>query len=218
MKQEVKICLPMYKILYSIAFVVILSLIRGIARVGEIGPVMEPPIALLSLIFCSDTYFIEVQSNRREVFHLYCLKNKTKVVFRRLLVQLIYLMGISIIGYGLFHWQKPTVDVEGTSAEMAFLMFFIAILGTILFWGIFSMTISNLFQNIWVGIGGSILFWVTLNSQAADKLLRKWNLFSFTFHDLEKVNDWSWIYGKMVSLFCVIIMLTVIPFILKKRG
>ena len=37
MKRELKICLPVYKIVYSLCYVVILSVIQGVAYVDEIG-------------------------------------------------------------------------------------------------------------------------------------------------------------------------------------
>lgn len=64
-----------------------------------------------------------------------------------------------------------------------------------LFFGMLSLTISNLFQSIWMGIGGSLLIWIGLNSQACDRIWGKWNVFSFTFRDISKINDWSCLEG-----------------------
>ena len=41
--KEMKICLPLYKVLYSLAFVVILSLIRGVTHTYEVGIACEAP-------------------------------------------------------------------------------------------------------------------------------------------------------------------------------
>ena len=41
MKKEVKICMPYYKIAYSIAFVVILSAIQPVVYANEIGQAVE---------------------------------------------------------------------------------------------------------------------------------------------------------------------------------
>lgn len=216
MKKEIKICLPVYKICYSLFFVLILSLVRGIGHISEIGIAMETPVAFLTMIFCADTYLMERQSGRAEIFSLYSLKKRTAVIRRRLAVQMVYLLGVSMIGYGLFYLQKPAA--EGKTSFLLFGMFLIAIVGTILFFGILSLTISNLFQSIWMGIGGSLLIWTGLNSQAGDRILGKWNIFSFTFRDISKINNWSWGMGKLVSVFLAVIMVTAIPLILKKRG
>ena len=76
MKKEVKICMPYYKIAYSIAFVVILSAIQPVVYANEIGQAVERAVSLLAVVFCADTYLVEVQSKRSEVFCLYNLKKQ----------------------------------------------------------------------------------------------------------------------------------------------
>ena len=89
-KKEIKVCLPVYKIVYSMIFILILSLVRGISFAEEIGLAMEGPVALLAVIFCADTYLVEVQYKRADVFKLYRLQRQVIVVFRRLLIQIFY--------------------------------------------------------------------------------------------------------------------------------
>ncbi len=217
MTKEIKICLPVYKIVYSMAFIVLLSLVRGISDEVEIGIAMEPAIALLTLVFCADTYVIELLEKRGEVFSLYAMKEKTKAVTRRLLIQISYLIGIAVLGYGFFYWQKPMVPDKRLSAVF-FAMFLIAIIGTILFWGILSMTITNLLRSIWTGIGGSLLLWTILNSKAGDRLLGSWNVFSFSLREIKQLHSWDWMCGKTMSCVLAMGMLAVLPVILKKRG
>lgn len=76
MKQDLKISLPVYKIGYSLAFIVILSCVHSVVYVNEIGPAIDGKMAVLTLVFCADTYLIERQSRRREVFRLYLIKNQ----------------------------------------------------------------------------------------------------------------------------------------------
>lgn len=218
MKKEVKICLPIYKILYSVMFMLILSLVRGIVYVSEIGIAIETPMALLATVFCADTYLVEVQSHRREVFRLYRLRKQTAVVMRRLVIQIVYLVVISMVGYGFFYWQKPVCEIDGLSSFGAFGMFFIAIVGTVLFWGMLSATLCNLVRNVWIGIGSVFAIWFALASQGSNHLLGKWSVFSFSFRDVDKISDWSWICGKAVSLILVILMAVIMPTLLKKRG
>ena len=217
MKKELVICLPIYKIIYSLAFVLILSLIRGIAYADEIGGAMEPAIALLTIIFCSDTYMTEIQSRRGEVFHLYNKKRKTAAILRRLAVQFIYLMIASILGYVCYLIQKPSLFM-GTSHIFIFGMFLAAIVVTIAFWGIVSMTICNLWRNVWAGIGSTLIIWLMLNSQIGDRLFKKWNIFSYTFCSFEQLSSFSWLCGKAVSVIITIALVGMIPTILKKRG
>lgn len=151
MKKEIKICLPIYKLIYSMSFILILSFVRGIESVNEIGAVIQAPIALLAVIFCADTYLTEVQNHRAEIFHLYDTKRKSKVIIRRLMLQNIYLFGISLIGYGFFYLQKPII-LNGTPQGLLFFLFALAMIGTLLFWSILSMTICNLWKICGLGL------------------------------------------------------------------
>lgn len=51
LKKEVKICMPYYKIAYSIAFVVILSAIQPVVYANEIGQAVERAVSLLAVRF-----------------------------------------------------------------------------------------------------------------------------------------------------------------------
>ena len=76
LKTELKNCLSLYKIFYSCAFILILCVIHPIIYYEEIGSAIQSPIAFLTIIFCSDTYLMEVKSKRADVFHLYDQKKQ----------------------------------------------------------------------------------------------------------------------------------------------
>lgn len=76
MNREMKIMLPFYKVAYAVSFVVILSLIRGVTYTHEVGLAIEAPFAILTAVFCADTYVQEIRSKRFEVHRLYPLKNR----------------------------------------------------------------------------------------------------------------------------------------------
>lgn len=87
MKKEMKIILPVYKMVYAFAFVVILSLIRGVVFTNEIGLSIEGPFAILIAVFCADTYVQEITSNRSEVQRLYQIKKRIYSIIQRLMIQ-----------------------------------------------------------------------------------------------------------------------------------
>ena len=91
MKQAIKIVLPAYKIFYSLFFPVVLCLIRGVARADEIGGALDSNMALLSLVFCAETWVMERSGRRWEIFTLYPVKNRTKTVLRRLAAALLFM-------------------------------------------------------------------------------------------------------------------------------
>lgn len=92
LKTELKNCLSLYKIFYSCAFILILCAIHPIIYYEEIGSAIQSPIAFLTVIFCSDTYLMEVKSKRADVFHLYDQKKQLKVISQRVCVQILYLL------------------------------------------------------------------------------------------------------------------------------
>ena len=130
LKTELKNCLSLYKIFYSCAFILILCAIHPIIYYEEIGSAIQSPIAFLTIIFCSDTYLMEVKSKRADVFHLYDQKKQLKVISQRVGVQILYLLILSCVGYVLFFWQKPGSVNEGISGIQIFLLYFIAMFGT----------------------------------------------------------------------------------------
>lgn len=217
MKTEIKLCLPRYKLIYSIFFIIILSLVRGINSTYEIGIAMETPTAFLTIVFCSDTYLSEHLNKRGDIFGLYSIKNRTRIIKNRILIQLVYLTVISVCGYVLF-FVKCTLPEQAATECLLFVQFLAAIAMTIFFWGMLSMTISNFARNMWVGISIPFVLWLVFNSVSSSKFLGKWNVFSYTFRGNEHLYDWNWIYGKIIPMLLVMVMFLTIPIILKKRG
>ncbi len=213
---EMKISLPLYKIAYAVFFVVILSLVRGVAYSYEIGIALEAPMAILAASFCADTYTQEITSKRSEIQRLYPLKIRIYSIYRRLMIQEIFLLSAAVIGYGLFFIvQNPITSVNEICS---FFIYLAAIAVTLVFWGLLSNLLSCLFRNMWMGIGGCLILWVVTNYTACVKYLGAWNLFSYTFRNVENSSDFSWIYGKIVCICIGVISLAALPGIIEKRG
>lgn len=223
MTKEMKISLPFYKIAYSIFFVAILSVIRGVTFTYEIGIASEAPMAALAAVFCADTYVQEINSKRSEVERLYPMKNRMASMAKRLMIQEVYLFVLAAAGYGMFYMiQRPRPFdgiVPGTEAEFSlFLMYGAAIAVTLVFWGALSHTLSILFRNMWAGTGLCLILWLVTNSTAGEQILGKWNIFSYTFRNVEDNGDLSWLCGKMTCIVFILVMGAALPEIVKKRG
>lgn len=223
MGKERKICLPAYKIAYSICFILILSLIRGIAYETEIGGALEPPLALLAAVFCADTYVQEILSKRSEIQRLCPLKKRTEAILRRLFLQELYLLVLSAAGYGMMLlFQSPIAHQALEKNGKYDLRLFGVCLGaaavTLIFWGIFSHTISCLCRNMWAGMGISLLLWIFCNSMEGDRLLGNWNLFSYSFRDIENPGDLGWLKGKLLAILLSGLLGVLLPKIIKERG
>lgn len=219
---EMKISLPLYKIAYAIVFIVILSLIRGVTVSFEIGIAMEPALAILAAAFCADTYAVETVSRRSEVWRLCPLKKRMQAVYRRMLIQQLFLLLISAAGYGLFYlFQKPlafrSIQPGAVGEAAQFFCFLAAEAVTIVFFSMLSNTLACLFHNLWCGIGGSLIPWLFLNSTQAQRLLGSWNVFSYVFRNVSAADDWSWLCGKVVCLLFSFAAAAALPGLLKKR-
>ena len=219
MKKEMKIVLPVYKMVYAFAFVVILSLIRGVVFTNEIGLSIEGPFAILTAVFCADTYVQEIRSKRFEVHRLYPLKKRFFSMTKRLVIQELFLLLLAVAGYGLFFvFQKPMTH-PGTKSEWTqFAAYFFAITVTVFFWSVLANTLSMVLRNMWMGIEGCLIIWIATNSTGGDKLLGAWNLFSYSFRNIENATDFTWMYGKVLCLGIGLILLAALPEIIRKRG
>jgi len=220
---EAKITLPVYKVSYAVFFVVMLSLVRGVTDSYEIGIALEAPMAILAACVLADTYTKEITGKRSEIWRLYSMKKRMHAIYRRVVIQEIFLLFAAAFGYGLFFlFQNPrTIDMRqnGSGTETGqFLVYLAAIAVTLCFWGMLSNLLSCLLRNMWIGIGGCLIVWLTANSSIGDRYLGAWNFFSYAFRDVENSSDSSWICGKMICACICIIMTAALPKIIEKRG
>lgn len=223
MKHEMKISLPFDKIAYAVFFVVILSLVRGVTFSYEIGIALQTPMAILAASFCADTYTQEIASKRSEIWRLYPMKKRISSVYRRIMIQELFLLSLAAIGYGLFClFQNPRiveVGQSGSESEIrSFLIYFAAIAVTLGFWGLLSNLLSCLFRNMWMGIGGCLMLWLITSFSIGDRYFGAWNLFSYTFRNVENNSDFSWIWGEIVCICTGIMTVALLPKIIEKRG
>lgn len=112
MKKEMKIVLPFYKIAYAVSFVVILSLIRGGVFTNEIGLSIEAPFAILTAVFCADTYVQEITSKRSEIHRLYPIRKRICSIMQRIMIQEVFLLLLAVLGYGLFLCFKNQLHIR----------------------------------------------------------------------------------------------------------
>ena len=220
---ESKICLPAYKLAYSLCFVLILSLVWGISYSFEIGVAMEAPVSLLAVVFCSDTYTQEITSKRSEIQRLYPMKKRLASMGIRMILQEIVLFALSAIGYGMFYCfqhPQPLYDTgQSTESELQMFFIFLAVMAvTLCFWGILSNFLACLFRNMWVSIGCGVMLWLAANSILGKKVLGNWNLFSYSFRNVMDSRDFGWLYGKTLCLILSVLMALLMPKIIRKRG
>lgn len=222
MTRDMKISLTFPKQAYAVFFALVLSLVRGVAYSNEIGIALEAPMAILAFTFCADTYTQEIVSRRSEIWRLCPMKKRIHCIYSRIAVQELFLLTVAAVSYGLFFlFQNPITYIMENGSESEICRFFVymaAMAVTLGFWGILSNLISCLFRNMWVGIGGCLVLWTITNSVLGDRIFGAWNLFSYSFRNLEDSSDFSWIYGKVVCICIGILAMAALPAIIRKRG
>lgn len=212
-----KIVLPKYKIIYSLISVIFLFLVRGVANTEEIGSVLEQMMPVLTIVFMGESYWMEYRDNREGIFSLYNLKLKKRMINRRVWIQVLYLNLVAALGYGLYFLQienKRTfiVDVK------EFVIYFLASLITIYFFGVLAILVTNLCNSMWAGIGIVIVFWLFLSSKFGYDILGNFNILAYSFRKIES-NDYHWVLGKLVAFILGIVILhLLVPVSVKKMG
>lgn len=216
MKKECKICLAPYKLVYSLLFMLVMSLVRGVSDISQIGGALDSNIALLAIIFCADTYETEYQGKRWEIFRLLPAGSRAKAVKRRLAAQTVYLCLVSFLGYWFFYGQKP-VNPSLSSPALLYGEYLLAAAVTVVFWSLLAWHIVTLFRNLWGGIGISLILWLTVNSVAGQAVLGKWSIFSYGFRYLPQSGQLDWLWGKGLAALLSIILIALIPAAVKRR-
>lgn len=110
------------------------------------------------------------------------------------------------------------MGTEGPAGEIGrFLIYVAAVAVTLGFWGLLSNLLSCLFRNMWAGIGGCLILWLVTNSSMGDRCFGAWNLFSYTFRELEDGGDFRWIWGKIVCICIGILAAAALPGIIRRQ-
>ncbi len=204
MKYNIKIGLTPTKLCYSICYIFIFALIRGVRSSSEIGGAMDAYVAFLAIIFFSDTFYQELQEKRWEVFYLKPAQAKFKTMCQRMLVQASY-MGLLIgMGYWAFYLQRSLGQLDAKELQI-YITAVLACFASVVFFGTFTFTMVNAFRNLWAGIGVALLLWYVQSSRWARNLPDILNLFAYE----GGYKTGTWIEGKLFALFLSILLLLI---------
>ena len=195
--KEIKISLPLYKILCAFFFVLILAIVRGVTDVNEIGPTIDTYIAILALVLCADTCYQEVPGGGWEILAIKPKMQQRKTILRRFAVQYLFIICVAAAGYGLFYIiQQPYIREKG-------FYYFAAAMGasaaSVVLFGAVSALLSKMTGSLWGAIGASAALWFFLISSWAEKLPPFFQRFAFGSRNMEEGELW-WITGKVTAL------------------
>lgn len=207
MKYNCKISLPIYKIAYSIIYIIALVFLKQIAFIEDIGPVLDIFMPFLAIIFSADIYYQEVSNNRAEIMQLVPDKKWFNTMCQRLLISILFITILAIASYWLYYGYQPRT-LSGKSDFLIFLFALLAIFCSITFFSILSFTVVNVSKNILVGMGISIVVWMVLSSSIKEQIPDMINIFAYC-KDSRNYSELGgeWIVGGIIYVMFSIILL-----------
>lgn len=205
LRYNIKISLTGVKVCYSICFMVILALIRGVSYSDEIGAAMDANVSLLAIVFCADTYYQEVAGNRWEVFNLISKRNRYRTLIQRLCIQIIYITVLICTGYWLFYLQK-LFPISGENELTQYITAVLACSASVIFFAALAFTMVNVFGNLWAGIGSTLLLWLMLNSTFGRDLPGAVNIFAYGSSLVDGLQK-EWIMGKVNGVLLSMVLM-----------
>ena len=177
MKYELKIALPMYKIIYSMLFMVIIILVRPIMSYNEIVSVLESSVALLAGVFMADIYYMEYMNERISTYSLFPIKQKRGSILKRAFISQLYLIVLVAVFYWGFVLVYHPTNYSGVPVISLYASCVGACAASMFFAGVFSFTVTNAIQKIGIGIGVTFFLWLFLTSTMANVLPQPVQLF-----------------------------------------
>ena len=183
MKQDLVIVVSKYKLWICIIYVMLLSIIFPLAYADEIGGVIDPYSSLLSILFFSDLFYLEILEKRYEEEHLF---------YRKVLT---YLMKVNNNIGKMDNLSMIIITLIATGVSIAF-------------FGYLTVVLVNITKKIGIGVGIAVLIWFLLNSTIGMNIFKSANIFAFCEFFTNDL-DYSWVIGKLIGAIIVLFGMTV---------
>lgn len=207
MKQDLIIVVSKYKLWICIIYVMLLSIIFPLAYADEIGGVIDPYSSLLSILFFSDLFYLEIVEKRYEVIKLKSKDALIGLVKRRFFIAWLFLESLAFVQYSLY-----LIRINNNLGKMDNLsMLIITLIATgvsIAFFGYLTLVLVNITKKIGIGVGISVLIWFLLNSTIGMTIFKSANIFAFCEFFTNDL-DYSWVIGKLIGAIIVLFGMTV---------
>ncbi|MFP3155512.1 hypothetical protein LQZ18_13995 [Lachnospiraceae bacterium ZAX-1] len=160
-------------------------------------------MAFLAIIFFADLFYMEVSGKRAETFLLLPYEKQHQTLFKRLLISWVYLELVGNLAFVCFYLFYQPVSWNGGSLAIAYIQSLYASSASILFFGVLSFTLVNLFQQLWAGIGLGLALWFALNSSVGTRIPLWLNVLN------SDVDASFWAVGKLFGILLVAFMLCI---------
>ena len=207
MKQDLVIVVSKYKLWICIIYVMLLSIIFPLAYADEIGGVIDPYSSLLSILFFSDLFYLEILEKRYEVIKLKSKDVLIGIVKRRFFIAWLFVELLALVQYSLY-LMKVNNNIGKMDNLSMIIITLIATGVSIAFFGYLTVVLVNITKKIGIGVGIAVLIWFLLNSTIGMNIFKSANIFAFCecfTNDL----DYSWVIGKLIGAIIVLFGMTV---------
>lgn len=207
MKYELKIALPMYKIIYSMLFMVIIILVRPIMSYNEIVSVLESSVALLAGVFMADIYYMEYMNERISTYSLFPIKQKRGSILKRAFISQLYLIVLVAVFYWGFVLVYHPTNYSGIPVISLYASCMGACAASMFFMGTFCFTATNLMRNIGLAIGLLFFFWLLLTStiiRVLPEILRLFKLSGEVVQDGYLIPFWP---SRILYVVCAVALM-----------
>ena len=207
MKQDLVIVVSKYKLWICIIYVMLLSIIFPLAYADEIGGVIDPYSTLLSILFFSDLFYLEILEKRYEVIKLKSKDVLIGIVKRRFFIAWLFVELLALVQYSLY-LMKVNNNIGKMDNLSMIIITLIATGVSIAFFGYLTVVLVNITKKIGIGVGIAVLIWFLLNSTIGMNIFKSANIFAFCEFFTNDL-DYSWVIGKLIGAIIVLFGMTV---------
>ncbi|CUO22272.1 MAG: hypothetical protein ACLTA9_05215 [Clostridium saudiense] len=207
MKQDLVIVVSKYKLWICIIYVMLLSIIFPLAYADEIGGVIDPYSSLLSILFFSDLFYLEILEKRYEVIKLKSKDVLIGIVKRRFFIAWLFVELLALVQYSLY-LMKVNNNIGKMDNLSMIIITLIATGVSIAFFGYLTVVLVNITKKIGIGVGIAVLIWFLLNSTIGMNIFKSANIFAFCEFFTNDL-DYSWVIGKLIGAIIVLFGMTV---------
>ena len=207
MKQDLVIVVSKYKLWICIIYVMLLSIIFPLAYADEIGGVIDPYSSLLSILFFSDLFYLEILEKRYEIIKLNSKDVLIWIVKRRFFIAWLFVELLALVQYSLY-LMKVNNNIGKMDNLSMIIITLIATGVSIAFFGYLTVVLVNITKKIGIGVGIAVLIWFLLNSTIGMNIFKSANIFAFCEFFTNDL-DYSWVIGKLIGAIIVLFGMTV---------
>lgn len=214
MREQAKIVLSVTKICVAFGFAIFIVVITTASSKEVTKYLIDQYVSIIAIIFFFDLYLLECEQNTAESFYLQ-IRYKSKIFLLRILLCEVVSVIIALLSWLLLYIKtQNATNAINISVRDMFIESLFAYAGTTFFFGVFSLTIANIFYNKWIGAITSALLMGLYASTKSETIPPILNIFSFGYLTTNNGFYEDWWVSKIIYIVIAIVLLAInIPII-----